>query len=66
MNSRHHQAVDHIADGLVAAAWSEDGIIEAVQSADVYPLLAVQSHPEDIWPQRRELLAPFEWLVRNV
>jgi len=65
VNSRHHQAVERIADGLAATAWSDDGIVEAVQSADAYPLLAVQSHPEDIWPLRRELLAPFEWLVKN-
>jgi putative glutamine amidotransferase len=44
----HHQAVDRLADGLRAVAWSEDGVVEAVEP--VQPagfLLAVQAHPEE-------------------
>lgn len=44
----HHQAVDRLADGLRAVAWSEDGVVEALEP--VRPttfLLAVQGHPEE-------------------
>lgn len=49
VNSFHHQAVDRLADGLRATGWSEDGVIEAVESPPDAPwLLAVQWHPEEM------------------
>jgi len=48
-NSYHHQAVDpqRIGRGLIATAWTADGVIEAVESADGRRfVLGVQWHPE--------------------
>ncbi len=49
VNSRHHQAVKHLAPSLRAVAWAEDGVIEGVELMDSGApwLLAVQWHPED-------------------
>jgi putative glutamine amidotransferase len=44
----HHQAVDKLGDGLAATAWTEDGVVEAVElgaHGDPF-VLAVQWHPE--------------------
>jgi putative glutamine amidotransferase len=43
--SSHHQAAGRLGEGLTAAAWAEDGTIEAVEHVDA-PLIAVQWHPE--------------------
>jgi putative glutamine amidotransferase len=49
VNTSHHQAVDKVAPGLVATAWSPDGIVEAVESPDHQFVVAVQCHPEVLW-----------------
>jgi len=49
VNSLHHQAVSTAAPGLRPVAWSDDGVIEAVEAEDSsWPLLAVQWHPENL------------------
>jgi gamma-glutamyl-gamma-aminobutyrate hydrolase PuuD len=42
----HHQSLDRLAPGLVAAAWATDGIVEAVEAPNRRFCLAVQWHPE--------------------
>lgn len=45
VNSFHHQAVKKLGSGLKAVAWSDDGIIEAIEAEEGF-LLGVQWHPE--------------------
>lgn len=48
VNSLHHQAIDRLGDGLRVTATAPDGIIEGVESADDWWVLAVQWHPEEM------------------
>jgi putative glutamine amidotransferase len=56
VNSHHHQAIESIGANLIATAWTNDGIIEALE--DPRPdrfIVAVQWHPELGW--ERDLLS---------
>ncbi len=46
VNSTHHQAVKDLGQGLVAFAYSQDNIIEALYKEDYPFLVGVQWHPE--------------------
>jgi putative glutamine amidotransferase len=69
VNSVHHQAVADPGPHLTATAWSDDGLIEAVEAADGRPVLGLQWHPERlVCPPAPATgdhahLAAFEWLV---
>jgi len=56
VNSLHHQAVCNIAPVLTAAAWSQDGCLEALEGTNGGFMLGVQWHPERLYehyaPQR--------------
>ncbi len=43
INSRHHQAVEYLADGFTACAVAPDGIVEAIEGRGHY---GMQWHPE--------------------
>lgn len=69
VNSTHHQAVGKVAKPLRANAVSMDGIIEGMEFApgarSMLPwLLAVQFHPERLFPQHAEHLDIFKSFVR--
>jgi putative glutamine amidotransferase len=52
VNSFHHQAIRDLAPALIATGWSEDGLIEAVESGEGQPwMLAVQWHPEEMYAE---------------
>ena len=45
--SHHHQGIDRLGQGLVATAWSDDGLVEGVEAdADGAWVVGVQWHPE--------------------
>ncbi len=50
VNSRHHQAVKRLGDGLLVAALSRDGLVEAVElpAGAGWWLRGVQWHPENL------------------
>ena len=50
VNSKHHQAVKDLAPGLIVSAHAADGLIEAVEKPDQRFVVAVQWHPEGLWP----------------
>ena len=62
VNSFHHQCVSYIGPKLKICAKAPDGVIEALESADFKPFLAVQWHPE--WLEQ-EGLKLFSWLVER-
>ncbi len=47
VNSRHHQALDKLGNGLAVSARSADGVVEAFEKPDQKFAVAVQWHPED-------------------
>ena len=69
VNSRHHQAVGRIGDGIVVSATAEDGIIEGLERQDRTFALAVQWHTEDRCftdPRDRRLFEAFAAAVARI
>jgi putative glutamine amidotransferase len=60
VNSIHHQAVREPGNGMRATAWSDDGVIEAIEADNV---LGIQWHPERLLDLDARHLAPFRWLL---
>lgn len=59
VSSFHHQGVDRLAEGLVAWAHADDGLVEAAGARTGAQLLAVQWHPEMSFARHPAQLAPF-------
>ena len=49
VNSRHHQSVKALGEGLVATATAPDGVIEAIEDPRRRFCLGVQWHPENFY-----------------
>lgn len=63
-NSFHHQSVKALGKNLVATAFSEDGIVEAVESTEDRFLLGVQWHPECMTKRHPMFLGLFTHFVQ--
>ena len=61
VNSLHHQAIDRLGAGLRAVAWSDDGVIEAVEVPAGEFAVGVQWHAECLTarPENAALFAAF-------
>lgn len=63
VNSFHHQAIRDLAPSLIAAAYSPDGLVEAVAMAERPSVFAVQWHPELMFERHQQHLLGFIRLV---
>jgi len=63
VSSVHHQGVRDLAPGMVADAWSPDGLVEGFHAPDHPFLLAVQHHPERQLDEHPGHLGLYEALV---
>ncbi|WP_137845834.1 gamma-glutamyl-gamma-aminobutyrate hydrolase family protein [Microbacterium sp. 2FI] len=53
VHSYHHQGVDRLGEGLVVTAQTDDGLVQAFESAGDGYLVGVQWHPEENAEDRR-------------
>jgi putative glutamine amidotransferase len=59
VNSYHHQAVDRLGDGVVATAWADDGVVEALEVEGDAWVLAVQWELQESWKDDERTLGIF-------
>lgn len=66
ISSHHHQGVDRLGEGLVAAATAPDGVVEAIEATDGGFCLGVQWHPEErLDPEGIALIRAFVAAARS-
>ena len=65
VNSRHHQGIKKVGEGLTVTAKAADGVVEAVETADGQ-IVAVQWHPENMWQEHAEMRRLFEDFIGRV
>ncbi len=63
VNSMHHQTVKDLGQGLVASAYSPDGLIEAMEMPGYPFFVGVQWHPEYLWEKSEEAFRLFKRFV---
>lgn len=63
-NTHHHQGIKKLADTLEASAWSEDGLIEAIEHPDKLFTIGVQCHPESLYAIDKKWASVFEEFVK--
>ena len=63
-STHHHQGIDRLGDGLVATGWTEDGLVEALESERGW-MIGAQWHPEDTAASDPAQQGLFDALVRR-
>ena len=58
----YHQGIKELAKGLIPSAYSEDGLIEAVEN-DL--IMAIQCHPEALKEKDEKYLRLFEYFIEK-
>lgn len=69
VNSLHHQSIRDVPPSFVVTAWSEDGVVEAIEARDHPFAVGVQCHPEGMWrttaPEFKGLFESFVEAARS-
>lgn len=63
VNSLHHQAIKELGNNLKITAYSQDGIIEAIESTDDRFFIGVQFHPEALARRHPQFSKLFKALI---
>ena len=66
MNSRHHQGIKKLGEGLKVTATAPDGVVECIESVKDNQIVAVQWHPENMWQEHPEMRRLFEDFLERV
>ncbi len=66
VNSRHHQAVHALGKGLRVTARAADGVVEGIEGETGASVVAVQWHPENMWPEHEEMKRLFADFIERV
>ena len=64
VNSFHREALVEISDQVVVSAYSEDGLVEAIERPDRRFVMGVQWHPERLIEETKDADALFKAFVR--
>jgi gamma-glutamyl-gamma-aminobutyrate hydrolase PuuD len=64
-STHHHQGVDALGENLLATAWSDDGLVEAIERPSGW-MVGVQWHPEDTADRDAAQQRLFDALVSQV
>jgi len=65
VNTHHHQAIKALAPGFRATAWSDDGLIEAIEHVGKPFILGLQCHPEKVRDRDPRFNDPFKRLIQE-
>lgn len=70
VNSNHHQSIDRLSEHFTATAYSDDDIIEAIESKNInkHFVLAVQWHPERLFVNNKDENSKklFQYFLRSI